>query len=567
MVSATPIMSAAGHYDGSFGMLTDITERKKVEAELSEYHCNLEQLVEKRTAELNRLNQELQGEIKQRRLLFSAVEHLVEGVIITDIHGIVQYVNPSFERIRGYSRTEIIGQPIHILISGQDKKALVQKIMATFRKGKTYVGRLKGRRKDGILLDLEMNISPIQNYNGAITNYVAIEHDLTQQVELERQLRQAQKMEAIGTLAGGIAHDFNNILSPIITHTEIALEDLPIASPIRSNLERVLRAGFRAAALVKQILTISRRQESARQPIQLDSLVNESVKFMRASFPSTIDIQLALEKDLGLVEADPSQIHQVLLNLFTNAGQAMAAQGGTLIISLKNYELDKTISYANNTIPAGGYLRLTVSDTGPGMTPEILERIFEPYFTTKPPGKGTGLGLAVALGIIKAHNGLICVDSKVGKGTIFRIFLPRIESVPVAVVHEAALIPRGRESILLVDDEEEIVAALSHILERLGYRVLAFTNSRAALERFRTQPEQYDLVISDQTMPGMTGDELAREILTIRPNLPIILCTGFSEVIDEDKARLLGIKGFLMKPMTRDKLAVAVRQALSDKQN
>ncbi len=381
--------------------------------------------------------------------------------------------------------------------------------------------------------------------------------------ELQAQLQQAQKMQAIGTLAGGIAHDFNNILFPIVGYTEMAMGDLSEESVTRRNLEEVLKAANRAKGLVRQILTFSRQSEQERKPLKIQPIIKEALKLLRASIPSTIEISQNIDKGCGAILADPIRIHQVMMNLCTNAYHAMREKGGVLGVTLAEVDIDSGDLGSNVDLKPGPYLRLTVSDTGHGIEHAEMERIFEPYFTTKGPGEGAGMGLAVVHGITRSHGGYITVYSEPGEGATFHVYLPRIDSsaiAPVTVSTEPT--PNGKERILLTDDEEQIAHMVQQMLERLGYHVTARTSSVEALEAFRMQPEKFDLVITDQTMPNMTGAELAQKLMGIRPDIPIILCTGFSEVIPEEKARAMGFREYVMKPIVKSEMARIIRRVL-----
>jgi signal transduction histidine kinase/ActR/RegA family two-component response regulator len=380
----------------------------------------------------------------------------------------------------------------------------------------------------------------------------------------ERQMQQVLKLQAIGTLAGGIAHDFNNILFPIIGYTELTMDDVPAGSPARRNLEEILKAANRAKGLVQQILTFSRQNDRERKPIRVPVIVREALRLLRASIPKTIDIVADLDDDCRAIMGDPTQIHQVLMNLCTNAYQAMQASGGTLEVRLTetNIGYEETVKHLG--IKMGPHLHLSVRDEGVGMEPAVLQRIFEPYYTTKEPGKGTGLGLSVIHGIVKNHGGFITVESTPGKGSTFHVYLPTLEDIETGIEQEACVEETGgSERILLVDDEPQIIDMEKQILERLGYRVTAHSSSLEALDTFTRQPDQFDLVITDMTMPQMPGDRLARRLWDIRPDLPVILCTGYNEMITEEQAAAMGIRKFLLKPVDKDELAVAIRTALN----
>jgi len=386
---------------------------------------------------------------------------------------------------------------------------------------------------------------------------------VSREAELETQLRQVQKMEAIGTLAGGIAHDFNNILAAIMGYTEMALYDVPEGSSGRRNLEQVLKAGYRGKDLVKQIITFSRRRDEERRPMRISPIVKEALKLLRASLPTTLDIRQNIKTQPGMVLADPTQIHQVLMNLISNAAYAMREKGGVLEVSLTDVDINPDgAAPSHPDLQPGPYLKLTVGDTGCGIEHAIMERIFDPFFTTKKPGEGTGMGLAVVHGIVKSYGGAIVVDSEPGKGSTFSVFFPRIEGHLLPEVDSDAPLPTGNEHILFVDDEEDLVDMVQQMLERLGYSVVAKTNSLEALEMFKVQPDQFDLVVTDQTMPHMAGVDLAKELMRIRPRIPIILSTGFSEVISAEEAKALGIQAFLMKPFATRVLAETIRRVL-----
>ena len=381
--------------------------------------------------------------------------------------------------------------------------------------------------------------------------------------EYERQLQLLMKMQAIGTLAGGIAHDFNNILFPIVGFTELTMDDVPPDSQAHKNLEEILKATNRAKELVQQILTFSRQSEYERKPLKVHCIVKEALKLLRASIPTSIDIQSSLDETCGPIKGDPTQIHQVVMNLCTNAYHAMADSGGTLTIGVKQIDVGFEDMMENIGMKYGPHVHLTVSDQGEGMEPAVLERIFEPYFTTKAPGKGTGLGLSVIHGIVKNHGGHIDVESTPGIGTTFEVYLPIIEESETEDKTDREIKdPHGSEHIMVVDDEETIVAMEKKILERLGYRVTSRTDSTAALREFADHPDKFDLVITDMTMPRMTGDILARKMLDIKPSLPVILCTGFNELITEEKALELGITKFVMKPIITNELTNAIRSVL-----
>lgn len=400
----------------------------------------------------------------------------------------------------------------------------------------------------------------------AISNAIERFKAAEEKSHLEKRLQKAQKLETLGTLAGGIAHDFNNILFPIVGLSELLLEDLTPGTPEWENVKEIETAGKRGAELVKQILAFSRQSDHQLSAIRFQSVMEEVLKLIRSSIPKNIEIIQTLQNDCGLVLSDSIQLHQIGMNLITNAYHAVQENCGKIHVDLREIEVNQRLNDVGLT--PGKYATLTVSDTGTGIQEEHLEKIFEPYFTTKEKGKGTGLGLSAVYGIVKEHKGEIKVTSEPGKGTTFQVYIPVMVS---SVTEEGAWkgfqsppLPTGMEHILVVDDEISIAKLEKKMLERLGYTVLERTSSMDALETFKTNPDTYDLVISDMSMPQMTGKRLAEELLKIRPDIPIIICTGFSERFNQDKASIMGIKGLLMKPVMKTELAKEVRRVLDE---
>ncbi len=383
----------------------------------------------------------------------------------------------------------------------------------------------------------------------------------------ERQLQQVLKIQAIGTLAGGIAHDFNNILFPIVGYTELTMDEVPEDSTAHNNLEEILKAANRAKELVKQILTFSRQSGQERKPLKVQYVIKEALKLLRASIPVSIEIVHNIDEDCSPVMGDATQIHQVIVNLCTNAYQSMQDTGGKLEVSLKEVDVHYEHTVEKIGMQPGKHLQLLVKDEGCGMEASVLDRIFEPYYTTKEQGKGTGLGLSVIHGIVKNHRGDITAASSPGKGATFTVYLPVIEDGDVQIENEPVNgAAKGTERILLIDDEEQIVAMERQMLENLGYTVTARTDSVEALKEFSKQPHNYDLVITDMTMPHMSGDQLAKKLLDIKPDIPVILCTGFNEDITEEKALSMGIQKFVMKPVIKNDLATTIRSVLDRNQ-
>jgi PAS domain S-box-containing protein len=528
---------------------------REMAAKLAASYRNLQENLEK-----------IERSQEERARLVTAIEQAAEGIIVTDTEWVILYANPAFERITGYGRSEIIGQHAHVFKTDKHEQSFHRKFRDTdtLSQGEMWSARMTNERKDRSLYEVEVTASPVRDDSGNVINYVAIHRDITLEVKLERELRQAQKMEAIGRLAGGIAHDFNNVLMGIIGYTEMALSKAPVGDPIRHYLQRVLDGGFRASDLVKQILTFSRQTEQERKLVDIAPTVSEGLKLLCSTLPSTIEIQqdIALAPEEGVVLADPTQIHQVLMNLCANAAHAMRAKGGVLSVKLSAMEADAQLVSLYHELTEGPHVCLTVSDTGHGMDTAVMERIFDPYFTTKKIGEGTGMGLAVVQGIVKSWGGAISVSSEPDKGTTFNVFLPRIEQGLLPEVEALVGPATGTERILFVDDEENLVDLGKEILESIGYHVSAKLTSFEALETFRAQPDAFDLVITDMTMPGLTGKDLAKELMALRPDIPIILCTGFSEIIDENQAKEAGIREFVMKPYVVSDFANVIRKVL-----
>jgi PAS domain S-box-containing protein len=502
-------------------------------------------------------------ESEQERIrLAAAIEQAAEMVVVTDQDGNIQYVNPAFEKLTGYSSVEAVGQNPRILKSGEQDHAFYEKMWATLLQGEIWQGRLINRKKDGSLFEEEASISPVKNSEGQITNYVAVKRDVSKEVALENQLRQSIKMEAVGTMASGIAHDFNNILSGIIGCAEFIQEEATEESQIGQNIAEILAAGKRASDLVRQILSFSRQDVSKNEVFSPHLIVTEALKMLRATLPATVIIEENIDPDCGKIMADPSIIHQIVVNLCTNALHAMPEQKGTLVVKLQHREVREGLS-----VPPGSFVVITVMDDGCGMKQTTIDRIFEPYFTTKEVGKGTGLGLAIVHGAVEEYNGFIGVESSIGKGTVFSVFLPITkESAPPAVIAELKDREEGRTGsarILIVDDELLLVKINETRLKSKGYQVTALSDSRETLGVFRDNPDSFDLLITDQTMPGLTGAELTRAVLEIKPSLPVIMCTGHSDVVSEEKALSLGIKKYVFKPLHGDELLDAVSEVLA----
>jgi PAS domain S-box-containing protein len=537
-ISASLRQDASGEPIGFRGVARDVTERKLIEAEL----------------------------IQTKNFLQNILDSSLDGITTTDLRGTTIYTTPRVKDILGYEQKELMGEHISKLyVNGkEDAKVLMRELM---EKGELNDHEMELIRKGGGTMDVSVSASLLRDEKGEVVGTLGIYRDISEKKRLESQLRQAQKLEAIGTLAGGIAHDFNNVLSAVIGYADLARADTAEGSLAQCNLGEVLTAANRAKDLVRQILTFSRQDEQELKPVKVSPIVKEALKFLRASTPSTIEIRQTIQSTNDIVLSDPTKIHQVLMNLGTNAAHAMFKNGGVLEVNLTDVDVDPSDLPHHPELTPGPYLKLTVSDTGEGMDRALLERIFDPYFTTKEKGKGTGLGLSVVLGIVKSHKGSIIAYSEPGNGTTFNVYLPRLEKSVTQVKETKEPLPGGDERILFVDDEESLVKMGKQMLERLGYEVITKTNGSEALEDFRSDPDHYDLVITDMTMPGLTGMELAKELMAIRPGISIILCTGFSHLITEEKAKAAGIQEFVMKPLVMADLARTCRKVLDNRQS
>jgi PAS domain S-box-containing protein len=507
------------------------------------------------------------SERRYRALLNQAAD----AFLLHDLEGRIIDVNQRTCDSLGYSRKELLTMTVADLEvatdTGQLKKLYWQKLLP--ERPETIEG--VHRRKDGTTYPVEVRVGLLEL--GGEKLIIALVRDISERLEAEKERRQmegrllqSQKMESIGTLAGGIAHDFNNILTPIYGYLELAMMKIPAGQPVRDHLDKVYQAAGRARELVNQILIFSRRDSVQQSAVEVQVIIKEALKLLRASIPTTIEIRQEIDSSCPPVLANPTQIHQILMNLCTNAYHAMRETGGILGVSLVPLEISAQDYLKGLNLQPGHYLRLEVSDTGCGMAKETLDRALEPYFTTKSKDEGTGMGLAVVHGIVKGYGGSISLYSEPGRGTTIRVYLPASAQLASrqAPVFQGS-VPTGRERVMLVDDESAVRGAEMAMIESLGYQVTAFASPMEALAAFAAGPDQFDLVVTDMTMPKMTGDRFAAKIMEIRPDLPVIVCTGFSELINKESSQTMGIRDFVTKPLVRQDFARTVRAVLDNK--
>ncbi len=485
--------------------------------------------------------------------------------------GIITYVNRTYCLYFQKSKEELIGTSFLLLIPEPDRASVMAKISSLTQDAPTQSVEHRVILPNGAIGWQKWTNRAMFGTEGKVVAYQSVGEDITlrkaieaEKERLESQLRQSAKLEAVGTLAGGIAHDFNNILAIIIGNAELTLDDTPSGHSARENIREIITASMRAKDVVQQLLSFSRKSTHVKKPIKIHTVIEESAKLLRASIPSTIGIKTVIPSDSKVIMADPIQIHQVILNLCTNAAHAMEKNGGILEIGIDDIDLDPESSSKYLDIPPGAYIQMVVSDTGCGIAPEIMDKVFDPYFTTKETNKGSGIGLSVVHGIVKNHGGAISIYSELGQGTTVKVFFPVSDATPSSQKTVEEIPPHGNEKILFIDDEESLAKMAGKMLERCGYRVEVDTNPEEALKKFRAAPHQFDLIITDMTMPKMTGDQLVKEILKTRPNMPIILCTGFSQHVNEISAERIGIRKYLEKPLDKRELAQVVREVLDN---
>lgn len=515
------------------GVIRDITERKDAEKSIRNSEAKL-------------------------NAIFNST---LDGILVADTESKKFLTgNKAICEMLGYTLQELVELEVDDIHPAESLRYIHEQFELQARKEIKISAEIPVKRKDGTIFVADIVLSPMQISDKNFL--IGVFRDATQRHEAEARIRQSQKLEAIGTLAGGIAHDFNNILAAILGYGELALEDSKQGTAVHDELQQVIKAGNRARELIKQILTLSRQTTMETSPQRIQVIVKEVLKLLRATIPTTIEIRQNIDNDCDPVLADPTQIHQILMNLCTNAFHAMEQTGGVLEVALQRIDLAETDERRMPELKPGRYVQLDVIDTGPGMIKDVMDHIFEPYYTTKPLGKGSGLGLAVVHGIVESHGGKIGCKSEPGSGTVFSVFLPVVEMTFETGYEKKPVLPTGNERILFVDDEESLALLGKKKLEPLGYTVFPVTSSTQALQMVQDSPQGYDLVITDQTMPRMSGEILAQKLFAIRPDIPVILCTGFSSVITEELAKSIGIKAFLIKPVDNQVLAETIRKVL-----
>jgi PAS domain S-box-containing protein len=501
---------------------------------------------------------------QERERLLWAIEQAGEMIIITDPQGIIQYINPAFERTTGYSRQEALGQSLRLLRSDQHDQSFYQNLWADVAGGRTFKGRMPNKRKDGTLLTVEATISPVRDASGRIANFVAVKHDITEQLKLTAQLQQAQKLESVGRLAGGVAHDFNNLLSVILGNSEIALSELYDEHPLKEPLQEILEAANRARNLTRQLLAFSRKQVLEVHVVDVRGVVSGFEKLIRRMIGEDIELVLALGSRALSVKADAAQLEQVLMNLAVNARDAMPG-GGTLRIATSATELDETYAADKFGVTPGAYVMISVSDTGTGMDDKTFEHLFEPFFTTKGLDRGTGLGLATSYGIVKQHGGNIWVYSEPGRGTVFKIYLPLAveKEQPAAPVAAGPEPVAGPATILVVEDDQSVRKLACNILVAKGYRVLSARSAGDAVEMAQTLDAPIHLLLTDIVMPGMNGPEVHHQIANLHPRIKVLYMSGYTaDMIARQGILNEGVQ-FIQKPFTVNLLLEKVAQVLS----
>ena len=533
-----------------------LDEAAKREKEIAEKNLGLENQIRKRREVETRLRD---SELRFRNL----VESIKDWFWEVDPQGVYTYAGPQVKDLLGYDPDEVLGKTPFDFMTSEEKERMSKSFNVLVAE-RSPIELLRNTliHKDGRQVVVETSGLPIYDAQARFCGFRGTDRDITEKVKLEEHLQQAQKMESIGTLTGGIAHDFNNILGIMVGNAELALDDVPPWNPGYQNLQEIKTAGLRAAHIVKQLLSFSRKSEQKLKPVEIKAIIKDSLNLLRATMPATVEIRENFATAEGTILADPIQINQVIMNLCINASQAMEDEGGIIEVRALKISLDGRNGSGNPGLPKGNYIKISVSDTGSGIDPLIADKIFDPYFTTKEVGRGSGMGLAVVHGIVKNHSGVVTVESNVGEGATFNVFFPLAKESAEVEVPEIEQPQQGHETILVVDDEPSIVYMTAQMLRRMGYRVEARVDPHEAIELLQAGSPKIDLVISDMTMPQMTGIQLFEKMKMIQPEIPVIICTGHSDLINPKKAKELGIAALAMKPITRQVITKAVRDVL-----
>lgn len=532
-----PYLESAAGSSGMIGICRDLTKRMEMEQEM--------------------------------RRLAVAVEQSTEAIMITDVDGIILYANAAFEGTTGYSAKEAVGQHPDILKSGKHNQAFYDKLWKTISSGKTWEGRFTNLNKDGNLYDAEAVIYPIRDADDQVVNYVSISRDITQEAAIEKHLRQQQKMNAVGELAGGVSHDFNNILTAILGYVALCMNTVDEESKTYKYLSEIVKAGDRATKLVRQILTFSRQEEQQFHSLELQAIIDDSLSLVQTTMKKNIKLEQDIDPTCGAILGDTTQLQQVMVNLCTNAAHALGKEGtGKLTVTLRQADVSGEDEDGQVVdLEPGTYACITVSDTGCGMPPEVQERIFEPYFTTKKQGEGTGFGLSIVHGIVRKHRGSITVESEEGKGTTFTLYFPLLtepaQQEPQDGEPSSTVKVRGR--ILFVDDDQTVLSMGREILESFGYNVVTATNGRRGLETFKQDSSVFDALVTDYSMPEMNGHELIREVIGIRNGIPCILCSGYMEKVEGEDLSKLGHAAYMAKPINWNELSRAIQEGIGRK--
>ena len=503
---------------------------------------------------------------RAQKLLATAVEQAAEATMITDVSGAIQYVNPAFQRTTGYSEREVIGRNPNLLRSGKHDDLFYVDLWDTIKGGRVWTGTLINKTRDNSFIHLETTISPVFDSFGQVTNYVSVNRDVTKEQLLQAQLVQAQKMEAIGMLSAGIAHDFNNLIHAMNGYAELAMDNSLDSRQRESHLTKIIEASERAGEMVRQILSFSRKSDLGDRFLDVSPIIKECLRFLRGTIPATITLDIRVDDNVPSINGNPTQIYQILMNLCVNSVYSIGQSHGAITVSLSAIDLDLDSCRKLSLAKPGKYVRLVVKDTGNGIATKIQDKIFEPHFTTKTNGEGSGLGLPTVLGIVKSHGGAVQVESQSGEGATFTVFFPAVEQkAPELSSFDYDLDLGVGKKVLCLDDDLELLPIYEGSLRKLGFNVVATHSPEEAIEIFRRDQKTFDLIITDLTMPKMTGVEFAMEINSIRSDIPLVICTGYNNVYLTPELKGCGIRDIIYKPLSRNALAKAIAEIFHPK--